>query len=193
MPSYADLERHAPPTPYRITISRFPRSAPPVPSWTGKGPRSIRASQVAGEGAGRRGLCRRLRPGCVRFGARRAGPPPVVTDEGILLIYNSSDGKRYNVGQALFSKDDPAKLIDRLDEPCLSPELAWEKWGKVNHVVFAEGLVKREGRGTSTTAAPTSASALRPAGPGHDITGCNTPASVFPGSTRRVSRSKSPI
>jgi len=73
------------------------------------------------------------------------GPPPVMTDEGILLVYNSYDGKRYHVGQALFSKDDPAKLIDRLDEPCLSPELAWEKWGKVNHVVFAEGLVKRNG------------------------------------------------
>ncbi|HEY8503190.1 MAG TPA: glycoside hydrolase family 130 protein [Gemmataceae bacterium] len=73
------------------------------------------------------------------------GPPPIVTDEGILLIYNSSDGKRYNVGQALFSKDDPAKLIARLDEPFLSPELAWEKWGKVNHVVFAESLVKRDG------------------------------------------------
>ena len=71
------------------------------------------------------------------------GPPPVVTREGILLIYNSSDGKRYNVGQALLSKDDPAKVIDRLDKPCLSPELAWEKWGKVNHVVFAEGLVRR--------------------------------------------------
>ena len=35
-------------------------------------------------------------------------------------------------------------MIARTDEPFLSPELAWEKWGKVNQVVFAEGLVRKD-------------------------------------------------
>lgn len=71
------------------------------------------------------------------------GPSPVMTPDGLLLIYNSSNGTHYQVGQALFDKDDPTRLIARTDEPFLRPELAWEKWGKVNQVVFAEGLVRK--------------------------------------------------
>jgi len=84
------------------------------------------------------------RPDCFDSVLVEPGPPPVITQDGILLIYNSSNGTHYNVGQVLFSLQDPTKVIDRLEEPCMSPELAWEKWGKVNQVVFAEGLVKKD-------------------------------------------------
>lgn len=87
----------------------------------------------------------RPRKDCFDSALVEPGPPPLLTDDGILLIYNSSTGTHYNVGQVLFDKDDPSKVLARTDEPCLSPELAWEKWGKVNQVVFAEGLVQKDG------------------------------------------------
>lgn len=70
------------------------------------------------------------------------GPPPLLTDEGILLIYNSSDGVRYAVGQALFDRENPKRLLARTKQPVIVPSADWEKYGKVNHVVFAEGLVR---------------------------------------------------
>ena len=54
------------------------------------------------------------------------GPPAIITDKGILLIYNgknAEDGDKrfpaeyYCGGQALFDLNDPQKLIARLDNP----------------------------------------------------------------------------
>ena len=81
------------------------------------------------------------------------GPPPMVTEQGILLIYNSAKGElgwrgqddrefvSYAVGAALFDKEDPTKLLWRTDAPLLEVSEYWEKYGKVNNVVFATGLV----------------------------------------------------
>jgi predicted GH43/DUF377 family glycosyl hydrolase len=90
------------------------------------------------------------------------GPPPIITEDGIVLIYNGNIpekrarelGKKesremvrqYAAGWALFSKDDPTKLIARCDEPFLKPTERFEKIGQVDDVVFSEGLVKRNGR-----------------------------------------------
>lgn len=84
------------------------------------------------------------------------GPPPIVTDEGILLIYNSStagldwQGKKdwvsYQPGFAVFDKDDPIKLLYRSDEPILRPTEYWEMYGKVNAVVFTNALVNFKGK-----------------------------------------------
>lgn len=87
------------------------------------------------------------------------GPPPVLTDNGIVLIYNGKnrdplkDGDPdlangvYTCGQALFDKNDPSKLITRLDKPFFKPELPWEKSGQyVAGTTFAEGLVYFKGR-----------------------------------------------
>lgn len=69
------------------------------------------------------------------------GPPPVLTEEGILLIYNGADERlRYSVGWVLFSKDDPIKVLARAEEPILEPEASWERFGQVPDVTFAEGL-----------------------------------------------------
>jgi len=74
-----------------------------------------------------------------------SGPPPIITDEGILLIYNGSDRQsRYSVGWVLFSKKDPTKVLKRANEPILKVTEDWEKFGQVYNVVFAEGLVKYE-------------------------------------------------
>jgi beta-1,2-mannosidase len=75
------------------------------------------------------------------------GPPPIVTPQGILLIYNSADQQlRYAVGQCLFALDTPQRLIQRSDRPLLEPETAEEIAGRVPQVVFAEGLVRFKGR-----------------------------------------------
>jgi len=82
------------------------------------------------------------------------GPPPILTDKGIVLIYNGKNAQpgqggdpdlgkgAYACGQALFDTNDPLKLIGRLDKPFFKPELAWEKSGQyVAGTTFAEGLV----------------------------------------------------
>ena len=74
------------------------------------------------------------------------GPPPVMTKDGILLIYNGADDKLvYRTGWALFDKKDPRKLLARSEQPIFVPEHDWEKIGQVPNVVFVEGLV-REGK-----------------------------------------------
>lgn len=81
------------------------------------------------------------------------GPPAVLTDDGIVVMYNGknlqgSDGDQnytpntYSAGQALFDKNNPTKLIDRLDEPFLVPTASFEKSGQYPAgTVFIEGLV----------------------------------------------------
>src|SRR5262249_45755676 len=83
-----------------------------------------------------------------RFDARvvEPGPPPVLTPEGILLVYNGADEALvYRTGWALFDARDPARLLARADTPIFAPEHPWETEGQVRNVVFVEGLV-REGR-----------------------------------------------
>jgi len=79
------------------------------------------------------------------------GPPLFVTDEGIVMIYNSSRrGKNYagkdsfvsySPGFAIFDKNDPTKLLYRSEKPILEPTEYWEQYGKVNNVIFTNGLV----------------------------------------------------
>jgi predicted GH43/DUF377 family glycosyl hydrolase len=91
------------------------------------------------------------RKGCFDSALTEVGPPPVLTEDGIVLIYNgknSQDGDpaigpgAYAAGQLLFDKNDPTRVLDRLDEPFLKPELNFEKTGQyAQGTVFAEGLV----------------------------------------------------
>jgi len=84
------------------------------------------------------------------------GPPPIVTREGILVIYNSAkagmdceNGKNwlyYAPGLAIFDKKDPTRLIYRSNKPIIEPTEYWEKYGKVNYVIFATGLVFFKGK-----------------------------------------------
>jgi beta-1,2-mannosidase len=87
------------------------------------------------------------RPG--RFDSRvvEPGPPPVITKDGIVLIYNGADDQLvYRTGIAVFDRHDPRKLVSRSDEPVFAPEKDWEKTGQVPNVVFVEGLVFRDKR-----------------------------------------------
>jgi len=69
-----------------------------------------------------------------------AGPPPIKTEEGWLLIYHGVDkNKIYRAGVALLDLDSPDKVIARSPEPLLEPERNYELEGDVPNVVFPEG------------------------------------------------------
>ena len=81
------------------------------------------------------------------------GPPAVLTDKGIVLLYNGKNARganrdtcytanSYCAGQALFDANDPEKFITRLDKPFLRPMDDFEKSGQYPAgTVFVEGLV----------------------------------------------------
>ena len=90
-----------------------------------------------------------LRPRPGRFDSHLAepGPPPILTADGILLLYNGADdGLRYTAGQVLFDKQDPARAISRSETPYLTPSVELEYTGQVPNVVFVEGLVSFKNR-----------------------------------------------
>ncbi|MBU3933695.1 MAG: glycosidase [Candidatus Omnitrophica bacterium] len=74
-----------------------------------------------------------------------AGPPPIKTEYGWLLIYHGVERQKekniYRAGAALLDLDDPSRIISRLDEPILEPQEEYEKKGDVPEVVFPEGTV----------------------------------------------------
>lgn len=82
-----------------------------------------------------------------RFDSRvvEPGPPPIVTKDGIVLVYNAADDKLvYRTAIAVFDRSDPRKLIWRSEQPVFVPEHEWEKVGQVPNVVFVEGEVRQD-------------------------------------------------
>ena len=101
----------------------------------------------------------------VAFGPRKGkfdsdlvepGPAAMVTDKGVLLIYNcrnvpakgdtSLAEGTYAPSQILFDKNDPSKVIDRMDTYFMKPDKPYEVSGQVNHVCFVEGLANYKGK-----------------------------------------------
>ncbi len=81
-----------------------------------------------------------------------AGPPALLTEDGIVLIYNGKNHATkgdptlsthlYTSGQLLFDKKNPTKCIGRLDRPFFKPELSFEVTGQYKAgATFLEGLV----------------------------------------------------
>lgn len=81
------------------------------------------------------------------------GPPAIMTNDGILLLYNGKNkpaegrdenytANTYSAGQILFDKNDPTKVLQRLDKPFFVPTAPFEKSGQYPAgTVFLEGLV----------------------------------------------------
>jgi len=69
-----------------------------------------------------------------------AGPTPIETDEGWLLIYHgvltSCNGFVYSMGAALLDLDEPWRVIARSRDYLLSPQVQYEQVGDVPNVVF---------------------------------------------------------
>jgi predicted GH43/DUF377 family glycosyl hydrolase len=87
------------------------------------------------------------RPGMFDSRVVEPGPAPILTPQGIALIYNGADDKLlYRVGVAMFDRKDPKKLLWRTDQPIFAPEKEWERVGQVPNVVFVEGMVQQGDR-----------------------------------------------
>ena len=81
-----------------------------------------------------------------------SGPPAMLTQKGIRLIYNSRNIEAYGdkslpdgtyaAAQVLFDKNDPTKIIGRMDTWFMRPEKPYEITGQVNQVCFLEGLTE---------------------------------------------------
>ncbi len=73
-----------------------------------------------------------------------SGPPAMFTSKGILLMYNSRNipsigdtnlpAGTYTVSQILLDKNEPSKIINRMDNYFLKPEQPYEFSGEVNNV-----------------------------------------------------------
>lgn len=85
------------------------------------------------------------------------GPPPILTDKGIVVLYNGRNAPQggdktigpnaYAAGEALFDPDDPVRRLAQTDAPVLKPELPYEKTGQyAAGTTFAEGLVFFHGK-----------------------------------------------
>lgn len=81
------------------------------------------------------------------------GPPAIVLNEGIVLLYNGKNLNEgaadptlpkgtYSVGRVIFDPKNPERVIARSDKPFLQPTLPHEKTGQYQAgTTFAEGLV----------------------------------------------------
>jgi predicted GH43/DUF377 family glycosyl hydrolase len=95
----------------------------------------------------------RPRPGHFDSTFPETGPPPVLTSNGIVVLYNGKNAEgsggdpalgpdAYAAGEALFDANNPAHLLTLTDQPVLKPELPYEKTGQyAAGTTFAEGLV----------------------------------------------------
>jgi beta-1,2-mannosidase len=81
------------------------------------------------------------------------GPPPVLTEKGIVMLYNGKNAATagdpslpaasYSMGSVLFSADDPGRVLSRSSTPIFQPEQPWEKSGQYQAgTTFGEGLVR---------------------------------------------------
>jgi beta-1,4-mannooligosaccharide/beta-1,4-mannosyl-N-acetylglucosamine phosphorylase len=74
-----------------------------------------------------------------------AGPPPVKTRKGWLLVYHGvathfASSNIYQAGAALLDLEDPTRVLGRTRDNILEPRESWELTGQVPNVVFPGGL-----------------------------------------------------
>lgn len=75
---------------------------------------------------------------------RGAGPPPLKTPEGWLVLYHAIDARephRYKLGALLLDLDDPSIVRARSAAPVLEPDARYENEGAKEGVVYACGAV----------------------------------------------------
>jgi beta-1,2-mannosidase len=109
------------------------------------------------DGAGRPVKVLSPRPGYFDSWLVEAGPPAIITEQGILVLYNAGNSgqygdpsvpaRTYTGGQALYDLRNPLKLIARSDAPFIKPTEAYERTGQYPEgTTFVEGLVPFNGR-----------------------------------------------
>lgn len=75
-----------------------------------------------------------------------AGPPPVKTPDGWLIIYHGVDDSLvYRAGAILTDLDDPRRIVAKTSMPILEPKEPYEMTGFVRRVVFPEAAMVVDG------------------------------------------------
>lgn len=74
------------------------------------------------------------------------GAVPIETADGWLLVYSyiknyTSSDKIFGIEAVLLDRDNPLKIIGRLDEPILVPQKDYEVGGNVPNVIFPSGAL----------------------------------------------------
>ena len=80
---------------------------------------------------------------------RGAGPPPLKTKKGWLILYHAmdaSDPNRYKLGAMLLDLKDPTKVLYRSSAPILEPDECYENEGFKAGVVYSCGAVILDGK-----------------------------------------------
>lgn len=96
------------------------------------------------------------RPGMFDSDLVEPGPPALIREDGILLLYNGVNARtngdsrlpagNFASGQILFDLRDPSRVLRRSDTFFLTPDRPYEITGQVGNVCFIEGLVPFRGR-----------------------------------------------
>lgn len=77
---------------------------------------------------------------------RGAGPPPIKTKDGWLLLYHATHEGKYKLGAMLLDLKDPAKILRRFPEPILEPREQYETEGLKGNIVYCCGAVVKDGQ-----------------------------------------------
>lgn len=97
------------------------------------------------------------RPGYFDSWLVEAGPPALLMDAGIVVLYNAGNSathgdstlpaRVYTGGQALFDSRNPLKLLQRSNSPFIRPTEPYERTGQYTEgTTFVEGLVRFKNR-----------------------------------------------
>lgn len=81
--------------------------------------------------------------------ARGAGPSPIKTDKGWLLLYHGVDKNnpsKYKLGAMILDLQDPTKILYRAKEPVLEPDMCYENNGFKAGIIYSCGAVVIKGK-----------------------------------------------
>ncbi len=88
--------------------------------------------------------CFASRKNCWDNMVKGAGPPPINTEAGWLVIYhaiNKQDPSRYKLGAMILDHDNPTKIMYRSSYPILEPDAKYENEGFKAGIVYACGAI----------------------------------------------------
>ena len=95
------------------------------------------------------------RPGFFDSDLVEPGPPALLREDGILLLYNGVNAKtngnphlppgNFASGQLLMDPKDPTRVLKRSDDFFLTPDRPFEITGQVGNVCFIEGMARFRG------------------------------------------------
>lgn len=79
-------------------------------------------------------------PGALGIGA---GAPPIRLGPGLVLFFHERRGDGSYAAKAALLDPSTGRVMAQMDQPVLEPDLAWEREGDVDNVIFVQGAHRR--------------------------------------------------